>query len=208
VVIISYLIPEVYHFELPGFNSNIYVYGKKILIDTGYDPAGADRIIEHLKKYDVKIEKIALTHPHPDHSGNLDRFQKEFDAEVLVYEKLENRYSNFGNKLILLKDGDVITAVDDLKLEVIHTPGHTPFDICFYDPERKVLFSGDCVFSFGSIGRTDMPGGSIQKLVASIKRLAKLDVEWLCPGHMQTVKNGNDHIQQSLMFAEQVAGVY
>lgn len=203
--LISYLTPDLYYFESSGFDSNIYVYAKKIIIDTGYSNGHASRIIKHLRKYEIVLDKIGLTHPHPDHSSNVSNFQKEFGAEVVVHEGLKNRFVEFGDKLVLVKDGDVIKLNEELSLEVIHTPGHTPFDICFYDRKNKVLFSGDCVFSHGNIGRTDLPGGSTKKLVESITKLTKLEVEWLCPGHMQAVENGNKHILTSLDFARQAA---
>ena len=197
---ISHITPDVCFFGNAGFNSNVYVYGKKILIDTGHDAYYARQIIEHLQKHDLYIENIVLTHPHSDHSSNIRIFQKEFNADVMVYEGLKNNYLKFGEKITGLNDGDLINVGEGLKLEVIHTPGHTPFDLCFYDREKKLLFSGDCVFTMGNVGRTDLPGGDRKKLVASIAILVKLDVDWLFPGHMRPVENGNDHIERSLEF--------
>jgi len=67
-------------------------------------------------------------------------------------------------------------------LEVIYTPGHSPGSICLYEPESKSLFSGDTIFSDGGIGRTDFPGGSMEELVESIRRI-DMDVLDLYPGH-------------------------
>ena len=117
------------------------------------------------------------------------------DALVLV-QKLADRMQ-------LLTGGETIT-IDDFNLQVIHTPGHSPGGMCLYEPEKKVLFSGDTVFSYGNVGRTDLRGGNSRLLVESIERLMKLDVEYLCPGHMNAVTGGNEHIRNSYNFAKMV----
>ena len=98
-----------------------------------------------------------------------------------------------------LQEGDL--SLDDLELQVILTPGHSPGSVCLYWSDQKVLFTGDVVFKEG-LGRTDLPGGDGAKLKASIKRLAELDVEWLLSGHgdpvsgEKEVKANFDQIEQ------------
>ncbi|MHA1300371.1 MAG: MBL fold metallo-hydrolase [Candidatus Helarchaeota archaeon] len=200
----SYITPEVYYIASRSFDSNIYIYGKKILIDTGFNRQYAEKIIEHMKKFDIKINRIVLTHIHPDHSSNVGIFQKAFDAKVCIHEKLAKKFAQYGDKLVLLKEGDVLEVNQDLKLRVIYTPGHSSGGICLYDEKNKILFSGDTIFSHGNIGRTDL-GGDIHALVNSIEKLLKIDVEILCPGHMDAVKNGNEHVKMSYEFAKRVA---
>jgi glyoxylase-like metal-dependent hydrolase (beta-lactamase superfamily II) len=78
----------------------------------------------------------------------------------------------------LLAGGDTIGP-----FTVIHTPGHTPGSVCFYDDEAGVLFSGDTLFR-GGYGRTDLPGGSWSKLEQSLKLLLAMDGDiTVCPGH-------------------------
>ena len=201
----SYLIKDVlYYIPSGSFDSNMYIYGKKILIDTGFSPGYAKTIVDHIKKYNIKIEGVVLTHIHPDHSSNVDMFQKEFNARVYVHEKIASKFSMYKDKLVILNEGDVINVDDDLQLKVIHTPGHSSGGICLYDEKNKILFSGDTVFSHGNIGRTDI-GGDINLLINSIEKILKLDVEYLCPGHMDAVKNGNNHIKSSYEFAKRVS---
>ena len=103
-----------------------------------------------------------------------------------------------------LKEGDVID-LGEWKLEVMHTPGHSPGGICLYEPRAKVLFSGDTVFPQGNIGRTDLFAGCDADLVSSIERLTKLEVEILYPGHMEIVSGDvGRQIQASLRFARSV----
>ena len=186
-----------------GFNSNIYIFNKKVLIDTGHDTSYAQKIIDKLKSIDVKIEKIIITHGHPDHSGNAFVFQKEYDADVYAHESLQRTFKRLGGKYHPVVDGTIIKVDDEYELEVIHTPGHTPGDISIFNAKLKMLFSGDCVFSHGNVGRTDLPGSSHSQLVESIEKLTKLDVEYLYPGHMGAVSNAKAHIKQSLSFAKE-----
>jgi glyoxylase-like metal-dependent hydrolase (beta-lactamase superfamily II) len=200
----SYITPDVYYIASQTFNSNIYIYGKKILIDTGHSSQYAEGIIKHVKSYDIIIDRVVLTHNHPDHSSNVDVFQKEFDAKVCVHEKLMKRYGYLKDKLLVLNEGDVLKADENLELKVIYTPGHSRGGICLYDEKNKILFSGDTIFSHGNIGRTDI-GGDIHALITSIEKLLKLDIEFLCPGHMDAVKNGNKHVKMSYQFAKQAS---
>lgn len=95
---------------------------------------------------------------------------------------------------VKLNDGDHV-KFGDLDLTTLLTPGHTPGGICLYEEDAKILFSGDTVFSKGSFGRVDFPGGSGSQLVSSLKRLSEIDVEILLPGHMNPVlKDGSKHI--------------
>jgi hydroxyacylglutathione hydrolase len=82
----------------------------------------------------------------------------------------------------LLGEGDTV-SIGQIRLRVIHTPGHSPGHICLYSEEEKVLFSGDALFQ-GSIGRTDLPGSSAQDMARSLERLARLpDDVAVYPGH-------------------------
>ncbi|NVM01246.1 MAG: MBL fold metallo-hydrolase [Candidatus Helarchaeota archaeon] len=97
---------------------------------------------------------------------------------------------------IKLKEDDIINW-GSLSLRVIHTPGHTPGGICLHDKKKKILFTGDTVFTHGSFGRVDFIGGSAELLQKSLKKLADLeDVEILLPGHMQPIiKDGRKHLK-------------
>ncbi len=97
----------------------------------------------------------------------------------------------------ILKNNDEI-LVGDNKYNIIHTPGHTPASICLYSKKDKTLFSGDTIFSHGSFGRYDLPGGNLQQLKESIKKISKLDVENIYPGHQAYVEGeANKHIMSS-----------
>jgi len=144
------------------------------------------------------VSAVLLTHAHFDHmlfakhwlDGGAKLYMHELDAPALqdtglnlckyVSEKLE-----LPNPDVLLRDGDVIKEAG-MELEVLHTPGHTPGGVCYRID--KTLFSGDTLF-YKSYGRLDLPGGSVQDMVDSIRRLMQLDPETIAyPGHGMKTK--------------------
>ncbi|MDK2889738.1 MAG: hydroxyacylglutathione hydrolase [Methanoculleus sp.] len=177
--------------------ANSFVYGN-VLIDAGVLPMAVE-------PYAGTIETIVLTHAHYDHIAHIREIARlcddpavcihEADAPGLV-DDARSLAMHFGGRApgvvpdTVLHDGD---RIGDLR--VIHTPGHTPGGICLYDPEAKLLFSGDTVFTGGSFGRYDFPGGDRTTLAASIERLSTLAVEGLYPGHGEPVaRGGGRHI--------------
>ena len=159
-----------------------------ILIDSGDDYG---RIASFLRKKGLKPQIIIHTHGHIDHiqadsEFGLPVYVHELDVELL---KDPNRnLSGFFGAPFSLKSGirevkdlsDI--SLDDLTLQVIHTPGHTPGGICLLS--QNVVFTGDTLFA-GSVGRTDFPGASEKQLIKSIKeRLLVLPDETIIyPGH-------------------------
>jgi len=91
--------------------------------------------------------------------------------------------------------------VKDLSLDVIHTPGHSPGSICLRWKEEKALFTGDVIFRDG-LGRTDLPGGNGEELKQSIRRISRLEVEWLLPGHGDFIA-GSKEVQRNFSRVEE-----
>ncbi len=160
-----------------------------IIIDPGDE---AERLIGACVGRGIKPELIVLTHGHIDHTNAADEIKRYFDAEVICHEL--DRYMVESEVISLwdlqrrackvdriAEDGDLI-QVGDLEFKVIHTPGHTQGSICLL--VDSVLFSGDTLFR-GSVGRTDLPGGSEEDLLTSLKRkLMVLPPETIVlPGH-------------------------
>ncbi|MFX0178089.1 MAG: MBL fold metallo-hydrolase, partial [Candidatus Hodarchaeota archaeon] len=92
--------------------------------------------------------------------------------------------------------------------QIFHTPGHSIGSISYYEPNKKILIPGDLVFTGGSFGRYDFPGGSLQVLTESIKFVNDLDVIYLLPGHMGISKEGNQQISLSYKFVQSIRNFF
>lgn len=163
---------------------------KAVLIDAS---SNIPELIEAAKDYDV--EYILLTHGHFDHIMGLTSLKQALGAEavickddLVISDNINEFTSLFGLPDVIpptydkyIKDGDVIN-VGNLKIKVIHTPGHTEGGVCYLIEDN--LFSGDTLFK-QSVGRTDLFGGNYEKLVDSINnKIFKLDGNIkVFPGH-------------------------
>ncbi len=200
------------------FAENCWVIGSRrtreaIAIDPGDQ---ADEILAMAKDMGVEIKVIANSHAHVDHILGVRDVQRATGAkflmhpeEVAIAQTAPQTAAMFSGQIVepppdpdaFLADGDEID-VAGVKLKVIHTPGHTPGSLAFYT--EGMLFSGDTLFQ-GSIGRTDLPGGSYEQEMASIvdKLLLLPDETTVLPGHMQETRIGverqtNPFIRQEL----------
>ena len=175
-----------------------------------------NKITDYLKKMNLKCAGILLTHSHFDHIMGINIIKNAFpDAPVALHinerQELEcppgpmnvSVVNGFGRGAaqvldvvakqpkadILLNDNDNLKIINPLfdGWKVIHTPGHTPGSVCFYNADEKVLVAGDTLF-YGSWGRTDMYGGNdaqMEKSLALLKKLIPGDVT-VYSGHGET----------------------
>jgi hydroxyacylglutathione hydrolase len=152
--------------------------GGAVVVDPG---AEAARIIEAVAER--KVAAILATHGHSDHVGAVRELAAATGAPVMVPAADLALIENYiGVQAVTpLSDGDRLDF-GDISLTVIATPGHTPGSSCFYAP--GLLFSGDTLFA-GGVGRTDLPGGSSEALLSSIReRIFSLaDDTVVYPGH-------------------------
>ena len=151
------------------------------IIDPGDE---ADKILTQVKETKTKIKYIINTHFHFDHVLASDELRERTGAEVLIHED-EKKFIKFKVDKFL-KEKDKI-RIGSTVLEVIHTPGHTPGGICLLG--KEMIFTGDTVFKNG-YGRTDLKGGSSEKLKDSLKRLSGLLNPGITvyPGHGESFK--------------------
>ncbi|MDL2280243.1 MBL fold metallo-hydrolase [Selenomonadales bacterium OttesenSCG-928-I06] len=162
--------------EIRSYGTNCYIlFCEDTLQAVIIDPAGQEKgLLDVIEKNKLKIKYIINTHGHPDHIGANSAIKKATDASILFHEKEAPMLAKFIGKGApgavadkFIDDGDTI-EFGNVKLQVIHTPGHTQGGICLYNEKEKVLFSGDTLFA-ESIGRTDFPGGSYPTIISSIK---------------------------------------
>jgi len=163
------------------------------------DPGGdADRVVAAAKKSDYDEAIILLTHAHVDHISAVSDVTKALNiTKVFLHKNDESLYESPNNHLMpyipaaenLPKTSDAFS--DDF--EIIETPGHTQGGVCYYFKQIPALFVGDTIFN-NSVGRSDLPGGNHDQLIASIKtKLMTLpDDLKLYPGHGQSSSVGNE----------------
>lgn len=163
------------------------------------DPGGDVALIEAaVKKLELKIKKVLLTHAHIDHAGATKRVAERFQATIegphqadqFWIDLIPEQKAQFGFPEAdsfttdrWLEQGDSV-VFGNIELKVYFCPGHTPGHVVFYHPASKLAQVGDVLFS-GSIGRTDFPKGDHQTLINSIRdNLFPLgdDVRFI-PGH-------------------------
>jgi hydroxyacylglutathione hydrolase len=170
-----------------------------LVIDPGDE---APRILAELERQGLRAVSLVHTHAHFDHVLGTREVAHATGAEIALHKGDRWLYEHVGEQLQLFGFGDVpvamtaptrellggeVLAFGRREARVLHTPGHTPGSLCVYiegHGERPILFAGDTLFA-GSVGRTDLPGGSFAELVQSIRGpLFALPEETLVvPGH-------------------------
>ncbi|MTI47781.1 MBL fold metallo-hydrolase [Sporosalibacterium faouarense] len=159
------------------------------------DPGGeAEEVIKKTEELGLSIKYIILTHGHGDHIGGLKELRSSTGAQVLIHREdeilLSDANKNYSEQMSMedvetnsdrfVEDNEII-HLGNLKIEVIHTPGHTQGSICLKVEDN--LFSGDTLFK-GSIGRTDLFSGSKEAMMNTLSKLKKLDDNLkVFPGH-------------------------
>jgi hydroxyacylglutathione hydrolase len=174
-----------------------------MVIDPGDD---IEDVLDLIRKHNLQVKQIVITHAHIDHVGGAMKLRTATGAPILLNQ----------NDYALLKMLDVqaawigvaapgaveidqsLTTGDTVKAgahaaSILHTPGHTEGSICLYFPAEKIVIAGDTLFA-GSIGRTDLPGGSMQKIMQSLHGtvLALPDETVVVPGHGRVTTIGEE----------------
>ena len=186
------------------FQENTYVVWDEATMEAAIVDCGAlfpqeeERIEAFVSDNNLKVKYILNTHLHLDHCFGNAWAAGRYDVLPMAHEEDETLLARMGEQARMfglpfevrterlggyLKDGDVLTLGEN-RIEVIHTPGHSRGGLCFYIPSAGWLISGDSLFE-GSIGRTDLEGGSYATLIKSItERLMTLAEETVVyPGH-------------------------
>lgn len=198
---------------------------RAICIDPGDD---AEQIAQAIDRHSLELQAIALTHAHLDHIGAVASLKKlKTEAKILLHQADEPIYAALPEQPAWIgipksqwdalglgfevppkideywTDGQKY-QVGDLQFTVIHCPGHTPGHVVLYEPSEQKVFVGDVLFA-GSVGRTDLPGGSTEQLLDSImNKLLPLgdDVE-VYSGHGPNTTLGRERLTNPFL-----TGVY
>lgn len=180
------------------FSTNAYVVAcehthEAAVIDPA--PGSFSSIRTFLESQGLTCRKILLTHSHWDHIADVQRFKEQYDAPVYIHPlDAPNLQKPGADGLpcwlnipgiepdVRLEEGMQV-LVGDLTFQVIHTPGHSPGGICFYEPQQHVLFSGDTLFK-GTIGNLSFPNCQPDLMWPSLEKLSRLPLQTrIFPGH-------------------------
>jgi glyoxylase-like metal-dependent hydrolase (beta-lactamase superfamily II) len=169
--------------------------GEAVVIDPGDE---IEQVQEILAKHRLRVKYIIATHAHIDHVGGIEKLKRATGAAVLMHQSDLPLYQNLALQAEwlgvpapgvaevdqFLKEGDSLRC-GTLSLEVLHTPGHSPGSLSLHLPgENQRILSGDTLFH-GSIGRTDLWGGSFDEILRSIRNRLLIfpDQTPVFPGH-------------------------
>lgn len=192
---------------LGPLDSNMYLITGSdgiVIVDPSVSPEKTESFcgIAGLSKGEAHVNAILLTHGHHDHIKYISEWQDSYPCAQIFFssndkELLSSGFMNcsymegseitydFEFSNLAGKYGRTIYKDQDIEIKVYETPGHTRGSVCFlaYLKGNEMLFTGDTVFR-GSVGRTDMPGGSAKDIIDSVRRISKLDPELaIYPGH-------------------------
>lgn len=167
------------------------------------DPAGSEeKLLWLLKENDLNLKYILLTHSHPDHTSGVKKIKEKTGALIYLHKDDEDLLTNPEFKDLLeiwsfeepfikadkyVADGEKI-CLGTIEIIVLHTPGHSPGSVCYYikgnSDKNSHIFTGDTIF-VGAVGNTDLPGGSFDSLVESLKKhiINLPDNTIIHPGH-------------------------
>jgi len=173
---------EIKTIALGSFQANCYILksgGECVVIDPGDEDKSLIELIDN-----CHVKYILNTHCHPDHIGGDGFIKKAFNAPLLFHRADQALFQFFYGASLkadgFLAEGDLI-KFGDAVLSVWHTPGHSPGSITLI--HDRSLFTGDLLFA-GSIGRTDLPGGSDEEMAKSLRRLQAFEGDYrIYPGH-------------------------
>ncbi|UCE91409.1 MAG: MBL fold metallo-hydrolase [Methanobacteriota archaeon] len=191
---------KVHYIAGVAYDSNVYLLedDDPIIVDAGtgiYIDSTVDEISKVVPP--KSIGRIVLTHSHYDHIGGAEALSKATGARVYLHraeaEPIQSGdmsltiSSMFGEgvgemDIVALEEGEEIRC-GETRLQVVHSPGHSPGSIALVDKAGSSAIVGDTVFCGGGVGRWDLPGGNLEELKSSIKHLGTLGLKNIYPGH-------------------------
>jgi hydroxyacylglutathione hydrolase len=212
---IQQIYPDIY--QIIGQNRSAHAYlikgrSKNVLIDTCL-PDGVESVKDCLSQVGLNaddIDLVLLTHEHIDHAGGVPVFGERAlvaahrlaankltlqDEFVLMNNAFGSESEKFHIDLFLAEDTTI--NLGNYELHVVYTPGHCSGAVCFYEPNHRLLFSGDVVMANGIVGGV-LQSGNISDYIHSLRRLAMLKIDHLFPGHGKVSASAESDVQKGI----------
>jgi hydroxyacylglutathione hydrolase len=207
--------PDIYQFRVERPGSHVYLIRgqvKNVLIDAGtaYNFENLRDCLAELGLEPSQIHLVVLTHEHFDHIGASPFF---YETAVLAAHRLAANKIQLQDEFVMMSkyfdrlakpfhvdiclEGETIIELGNYRLTVLHTPGHTSGCICLYEPDHKLLFTGDTVLSEGILSGV-FPSGSISDYLMSMQRLHCLVVDEIFPGHGRVSQNPREDLERAI----------
>lgn len=207
-------------FTFNPFQTNCYVChdaGEAVVVDPSSATAGEHRaVVDYVEREGLRVRHLLLTHAHIDHVFGCAFFARHYDGafqmhrhDLPLLQRAVEQGRMFGVEVEappppgrFLDEGDTV-SFGETTWEVLHTPGHSPGSICFYDRAAGAVVAGDVLFA-GSIGRTDLWQGSLPQLMTSIfQKLVPLgDDVRVYPGHGPSTTIGRERTSNPFLTGE------
>ncbi|MDE3112881.1 MAG: MBL fold metallo-hydrolase [Chloroflexota bacterium] len=202
-------------FRVAPFDNGTYIlvdaHRDAIVVDPSL---GEKEVLEAVRREGMRVLAILNTHGHPDHVYSNAPVKEATRARLAIHRLDAYRLEEVTRPGGVLPPAPLAVADDlleegrldylaDVRLEALHTPGHTEGSTCYHLPDERILFSGDVLFA-GNVGRVDLPGGDARQMEASLARIADLPPETrVYPGHgAQTTIGGETGWLKGFRFAD------
>ncbi len=202
--------PDIYRLQMPPSaipgleSSNVYFAGKDeiVLIDAGYPTQESiDIILTSWRELGCPVIKaILITHAHIDHIGAINAIKRETGAPVLAHRLETEPFKEMFpmEQLDIIPDeGDEID-VNEIKLRVLHMPGHTAGHLCFFDESSGALFTGDTVIG-NDYAVIVPPNGDMSDYMNSLNRIKTLSPRIILPGHGPVINDPKNRIDEYIV---------
>ena len=178
-----------------GAGTNTYLLPGSVpaLIDAGPgDPRHLDEVAQALDPGDgtepASLARVLVTHAHSDHAAGAAALVARWPGAVAAKLPWPGRDTRYSVPFTPLSDGDTVPAGDRV-LSVVHTPGHAPDHLCFFEPYSGILFGGDLVVNGATVMIPASAGGSLTQYLASLRRVLDLQPRRILPAHGPAIEH-------------------
>lgn len=178
---------------------HVYIYFVDgLLIDSG-PRLNRTRVVKQLKKWD--IEKVAITHHHPDHSGLVPWLRQRFDIPIYLNAPTKTNFFSRSYRELTEHYPDTIHT-NEFEVIPIDTPGHTEDHVSLYVPEEGLLFTGDLYVT--SFPKVSLRSESIGQYISSLQKVLTLDFQTVFCAHQGMLRNGRELLEEKLNYLQWV----